>query len=254
VDNHSIGAVTDFVWLDTPILKDEKDLEKEEEKLREAEVGREEFGVDEKDGDGEGEGEGEGKLSKGQKKRKKQKSKKFGNSRNSNSERFTEHDYDHVHDHDHDHDHDHERGSTSIIALADEIDLNLIKFANIWQHVCSVGRDGKVLIQVSERSERALRKTRIRATTKLNIILNSLARFTRLPPDPLKMRLASLGAEFGERLPTHNDHPIVGRCAQTDWGWGQHAHGECSPERREQKIGRLRFNQTGHRERGDWDF
>ena len=51
MDNHSIGAVTDFVWLDTPILKDEKDLEKEEEKLREAEIG---FGGEEKDGEGEG--------------------------------------------------------------------------------------------------------------------------------------------------------------------------------------------------------
>ena len=50
--------------------------------------------------------------------------------------------------------------------------------------------------EVSERSERVLRKTRIRATTKLKLfsIFDSLAS----PPAPLKMRLASLGA--GVRL------------------------------------------------------
>ena len=45
--------------------------------------------------------------------------------------------------------------------------------------------------KVSERSERALTKTRIRATTKLTLF--SIFLLARLPPDPLKMRrLASL--------------------------------------------------------------
>ena len=44
-------------------------------------------------------------------------------------------------------------------------------------------------IDIEEVSERALRKTRIRATTKL--ILLSILGLARLPPDPLKMRLAS---------------------------------------------------------------
>jgi len=51
------------------------------------------------------------------------------------------------------------------------------------------------LVKVSERSERASRKTKIRATTILTLSHSiTFVRLARLPSAPLKMRLASLGA------------------------------------------------------------
>ena len=58
-----------------------------------------------------------------------------------------------------------------------------------------VVKNGETKGEVSERSERAMMKTRMRATTKLTLF--SFFWLARLPPDPLKMRTISLrSAQF----------------------------------------------------------
>jgi len=68
----------------------------------------------------------------------------------------------------------------------------------------------RTILEVSERSERASRKTRMRrATTKQTLF--SILCLSCLPPDPLNMRLASLGADEARRRWQPCEHRHNGR-------------------------------------------
>ena len=81
-------------------------------------------------------------------------------------------------------------GRTRVIRVTD---ASLSKLPSVFSrdYTASLLTVG-VQFEVSERSERALMKTRLRATTKLTLF--SFFWLAPFPPAPLKMRLASLGA------------------------------------------------------------
>ena len=166
VDNHGAGPVADFVWLDTPVLmKNDEDktsgINKNKDDDGDDDSSKKMSGTDvdvevDADEDEEGEDDRSGKSRRKKKRKKKKKKRGGGGPREAQTSLATSS----VHD----------KGASKnsafttidsrslVIGGSDDfranaraatelVDSAKLKYVNIWQHVCSVGRDGKVMIQ-----------------------------------------------------------------------------------------------------------